>query len=150
MSTKKPKTTRLSKFMRECIRDELIQHRFDAEYKQIQKAKRELAQKMCEHFHSPEDIELMESLPADFLPRNRTIKVKINRDWEHFTMPEAKRMKHQVEDNWNPLDHDHPLAKEHYELERKEEDWKKRRNDTRAQVWAALEQVTTLNKLITV
>lgn len=163
-------STRLTKDIREAIARSVMKHRYEATVKALVEEKAAFGMKVYEDLYSKANREKMNALPEGWLPSSDNVTVQFGASYDRVyfngythgkivsvVSSEDKRKECSLR-LWGKhergcakvYDATHPLAVARFNLDAKERDLKTQFDETRRQVDAALNAVTTIKKLIEV
>lgn len=149
------KSIRLTNQVRDEILLKLLQHGFDAESKKIEKRRHELSVKVYNDVFSKKDRDLMDAIPAGWLPEVSEMKVQFGgassgvceREFEKPVKMPHKHVRYRSTNILKVYDDNHKFTQEHDSVTDDQKALKEKRNKAEAQAKAVLFSCNTTKAL---
>ncbi len=143
-------SVRLTNEIRNSISSAILNRLFNDRLSKLKDEEATLAEVVYADLYLDGVQKQMHALPKGFLPSDNTLKIKSGDSYEFLKLKEHRLMAQMHYHNWIVYDVDHPIAERLFHCVKDKESLGNERVESRAQINAVLQSVTTIKKLIEV
>lgn len=143
-------SVRLTEYMRDAIKNALLERAFGERDKALEAGKKKLADDIYKHLYPAPLLRKMKALPNGFLPKDDDQRVKFGGDFERVSWGDQRIVASEYKGNAQVFDANHPFTDRYRDLKAVESKLEGEKREARAKANAALKNATTVGKLIAI
>lgn len=143
-------SVRLTEYMRDAIKDALLERAFGERDKALEAGKKKLADDIYKHLYPAPLLRKMKTLPNGFLPKDDDQRVKFAGDFTRVCWGDQRIVASEYKGNAQVFDANHPFTDRYRDLKAVESKLEGEKREARAKADAALKNATTVGKLIAI
>lgn len=144
-------SVRLTEYMRDSIKDALLERAFGERDKAIAADELKLADDIYKHLYPAPLLRKMKALPNGFLPKDDDQRCKFGGDFERVSWGEPYRIvAAENRNNAVVFDANHPFTDRYRDIKNRKAKLEEEKREARAKANAALKNATTVGKLLAI